>query len=95
MSLEERIDEALADVIITPTPYLHPKSWQNGRNFLVLHPLERAEIIRRVVPLIKDNCANKAEKVAEGILAGALLPSCENPILVSEALKVLAASMRE
>lgn len=49
--LQQQLDAALSEFIITPTPYLPANGTQGGRNFLRLTPLERQEIIRRIEEL--------------------------------------------
>jgi hypothetical protein len=38
--------------------------------------------------------ARLADKIAQGVLSGHVLPSCANPILVSSALTILAEEIR-
>jgi len=39
--------------------------------------------------------ARLADKLARGILSGTALPSCQNPILVSQAFVILAEAIRK
>lgn len=42
----------------------------------------------------KEMAAHKVDLLMDGVQAGELMPSCENPILVSEGLRVLAEAIR-
>ena len=39
--------------------------------------------------------AKLADKLAQGVASGTVLPSCENPILVSKAFVILALAIRK
>jgi hypothetical protein len=42
-----------------------------------------------------EESAKLADRLAEGIASGKVLPSCENPLLVSKAFVILAHAIRK